>query len=141
MSWINSISPKVSYAVVAMLVACLLPFVFALLAKIAGGFNVKTDNVNPREFFAKTTGLSARLNAAQNNSFESLPIFLASVLVAMYCFVPQNIINQMAWLYVVLRVVYGVAYALNMPTFRSTVWGLSLLCPLSLFYFSIRLVS
>lgn len=130
----------IGYAILAMLVACLLPFFFALFAKIFGNFDFKTDNANPRAFFAKATGRSARLNAAQNNSFESLPMFLAAVLVAMYCFVPQPIVNAIAWLYVLLRVIYGLAYAFDMPTFRSLIWGLSLVCCVLLFYFAIRLV-
>lgn len=140
MTNIISIFPAdLSYAIVAMMVACLLPFGFAFGAKMAGGFDFKNDNANPRAFFAKSTGLSARLNAVQLNSFESLPIFLAGVLVAMYCFVPQNVVNAMAWLYVVLRVLYGFAYAFDMATFRSVIWGLSLLCPLMLFYFSLAM--
>ena len=63
------------------LIACLMPYVFTIIAKIAAGFNVK-DNQNPREFLAKSTGLAARANAAQQNSFESLPLFIASILIA-----------------------------------------------------------
>ncbi|MDO4700579.1 MAG: MAPEG family protein [Moraxella sp.] len=140
MSWIQYFPSGIGYALTAMLVASVLPFVFALLAKITGGFDFKKDNANPRAFLAQATGVSARLNAAQQNSFESLPIFLAAVLVAMYCFVPQYIVNALAWLYVLLRLVYGVAYALNMATFRSLIWGLSLLCCVWLFYFAIKVI-
>lgn len=140
MSWVQSFPPSMSYAVMAMVVASLLPFVFALLAKVAGGFDFKRDNANPRAFLAQTKGMSARLNAVQANSFESLPIFLASVLVAMHCFVPQAVVNVLAWLYVLLRIIYGLAYAFNMATFRSLIWGLSMFCCLWLFYFAIRVV-
>ena len=122
----------------ALMSACVLPFIFAFLAKMTGGFDLKKDNQNPRAFLAQTKGLSSRLNAVQANSFESLPIFIGAVLIAMYCFVPQNVINGMAWLYVVLRIIYGVAYAMNLATFRSVVWGLSLMCCLQLFYFAIK---
>lgn len=140
MSWIQYFPSGIGYALTAMLVASVLPFVFALLAKITGGFDFKKDNANPRAFLAQATGVSARLNAAQQNSFESLPIFLVAVLVAMYCFVPQYIVNALAWLYVLLRLVYGAAYALNMATFRSLIWGLSLLCCVWLFYFAIKVI-
>ena len=135
MSMIEAFPSDLSYAIVALMVACVLPYVFALLAKKAGGFALK-DNKNPRAFLANTTGLSARLNAAQANSFEGLPIFIGAVLLAMYVFVPQNVINFLAWFYVLLRVLYGVAYALDMATFRSVIWGLSLGCCLLLFYFA-----
>lgn len=140
MNWILHVPNGTHYAIVALMVACVLPFVFAFLAKMAGGFDFKADNHNPRAFLAQTTGLSARLNAVQANSFESLPIFIGAVLVAMYCFVPQNVVNGMAWLYVMLRLIYGVAYAMNLATFRSVIWGLSLVCCLQLFYFAIKMI-
>lgn len=140
MNWILHVPNGTHYAIVALMVACVLPFVFAFLAKMAGGFDFKADNQNPRAFLAQTTGLSARLNAVQANSFESLPIFIGAVLVAMYCFVPQNVVNGMAWLYVVLRLIYGVAYAMNLATFRSVIWSLSLVCCLQLFYFAIKMI-
>ena len=57
------------------LAACLLPYVFTGIAKMAGGFKAR-DNQNPREFLAQTKGVAARANAAQQNSFESLPLLL-----------------------------------------------------------------
>ncbi|WP_019519773.1 MAPEG family protein [Faucicola boevrei] len=124
--------------ILAMVVACLLPFVFAMLAKILSGFKRK-DNENPRHSLATATGMAARANAVQQNSFESLPIFLASVLTALLFFVPLSVVAKLAWLYVVLRVVYAVAYVMNWATFRSLIWLLSMACPLLLFYIVIRL--
>lgn len=140
MSLIHLMPYDIKYTIGAVMVACLLPYVFAILAKQVGGFDFKKDNHHPREFLAKTTGLSARLNAVQANSFESLPIFIGAVLFATYCFVPQNIINALAWLYVVLRVIFGVAYAYDLALFRSVVWGLSMICCLQLFYLSIKML-
>lgn len=136
MNLITSFPDKISYAIIALMVACLLPYVFAILAKKTGGFDFRADNHHPRDFLAKTTGLSARLNAVQANSFESLPIFIASVVIATYLFVPQNVINFLAWFYVLLRVLYGVAYAMDWASLRSVLWGLSLGCCLMLFYFA-----
>lgn len=126
-------------AIYAMLAAGLLPFVFTILAKSVGGFTAK-DNKNPRAFLANTTGLAARANAVQQNSFETLPIFLASVLCAMYIIVPQSIINQFAWLYVFIRIGYGVAYIMNWSLFRSVLWALSMACIVLLFIASIRVL-
>ena len=140
MNWILYIPKDTHHAIMALMSACVLPFIFAFLAKMTGGFDLKKDNQNPRAFLAQTKGLSSRLIAVQANSFESLPIFIGAVLIAMYCFVPQNVINGMAWLYVVLRIIYGVAYAMNLATFRSVVWGLSLMCCLQLFYFAIKVL-
>ncbi len=125
-------------AVWAMVVASLLPVVMAMTAKVFGGFGL-ADNAHPRDFLQQTTGASARANAAQQNSYETLPIFLAAVIAAMLLFVPQSIINIIAWLYVIIRVGYCVAYITNLATFRSILWVLSMACPLMLFYLAIRI--
>ncbi len=134
---IQTNNPKV--AIYAMLVACFLPMCFAIIAKILGGFKPK-DNANPREFLDKLSGMPARANAVQQNRYESLPIFLASVIVAMLFFVPQPVINQLAVLYVGIRIAYGFAYLFNLALFRSILWGLSMACIFMLFMVSLRVV-
>jgi len=134
----GAMSDSAAIAIWAMVVASLLPVTLAMLAKVFGGFNL-ADNANPREFLQQTTGASARANAAQKNSYETLPIFLVAVLTAMLFFVPQAIINNLAWLYVLIRIGYCVAYITNLPMFRSILWVLSIICCLMLFYLAIRL--
>lgn len=128
-----------SSAIWAMLIAGLLPFGWAIVAKILGGFKAK-DNLNPRAFLANLEGLPARANAVQANSFESLPLFLAGVLLAVYCFVPQVIINGYAWAYVGLRILFGLAYLANLAILRSIIWGLSMVCVLMLFVLSVKML-
>lgn len=127
-------------AIMAMLVACLLPFVWTIVGKLMGGFRDR-DNADPRAFWARSTGLASRANAAQANSFETLPMFLAAVIVAMQFFVPQQVINGIAWLYVLLRVAYGLAYLKNWALLRSVIWALSLGCILMLFILATRMTA
>ena len=54
---------SISGIIYLILIACLLPYVFTIIAKKTAGFRAK-DNQHPREFLAKTTGLAARANAA-----------------------------------------------------------------------------
>lgn len=129
---------QVSVAIYCMIIASLLPFSFTLIAKVTAGFKPK-DNQNPRQMLAQTEGLAARANAAQLNSFETLPVFLAAVLMAQYMIVPQAIINQLAMAYVVLRVMYGFAYLANLASFRSVIWLLGLACPILLLIASARI--
>ncbi|MEC7119217.1 MAG: MAPEG family protein [Pseudomonadota bacterium] len=130
---------QVSVTIYCMLVACLLPFSFTLIAKIAGGFK-PSDNQNPRLMLAKLpNGLAARAHAAQLNSFETLPVFLAAVLMAQYMIVPQAVINNLAIAYVLLRVLYGIAYLANWASFRSVIWFLGLACPILLFVSAARI--
>lgn len=131
------VSDTAASAIWAMVVASLLPWAVSIVAKVSGGFKVR-NNAHPRDFLQGMTGVAARANAAQQNSYETLPIFLAAVLVAMLFFVPQLIINALAWLYVLTRVGYCTAYITNLATFRSILWVLSMACCLMLFYLAIR---
>lgn len=119
--------------------ACLLPYVFTMIAKAAGGFKVR-DNQNPREFLAKTSGLAARANAVQQNSFESLPLFIAAILMAEYMVVPQFMIMTLGIAYLVLRFIYGICYLTNLATLRSIIWFMSMACPIYLLILIIKMV-
>ncbi|MFD1437333.1 hypothetical protein HLH14_01715 [Acinetobacter sp. ANC 4282] len=129
---------SISGIIYLILIACLLPYVFTVIAKKTAGFKGR-DNQNPRDFLAKTTGLAARANAAQQNSFESLPLFIAAILMAEYMVVPQTVIMTFGIAYIVLRIVYGICYLANWATLRTIVWTLSLLCPICLLLLVIKL--
>lgn len=129
---------SISGIVYLIIIACLLPYVFTVVAKMAGGFKLE-DNQNPREFLAKTTGLAARANAVQQNSFESLPLFIAAVLMAEYMVIPQVVVMMFGIAYIVLRIIYGICYLANWATLRSIVWMLSLLCPICILLMVIKL--
>lgn len=128
----------ISGIILIIIVACLLPYVFTLIAKSKGGFQAK-DNRNPREFLARATGLSARANAVQQNSFESLPLFIAAILMAEYMVIPERFILTLGWAYIVFRVIYGICYLANLATLRSIIWFFSLLCPIFLFVITIKM--
>ena len=108
------------------LVACLLPIVAAGVAKWGsfsrpvgeGGY----DNEDPRAWLARQSGRRARANAAQANSFEALPLFVAAVLTAQQLQVQQVLIDGLALAFVVLRVAYLVLYVTNRAAARSWVW-------------------
>ena len=129
---------NISGIIYLILIACLLPYVFAMIAKKTAGFKAK-DNQHPRDFLAKTTGLAARANAAQQNSFESLPLFIAAILMAEYMVISQTVIMTFGMAYIVLRIRYGICYLANWATLRSIVWLLSLLCPILLLVLVIKL--
>lgn len=124
-------------AIYAMVVASLLPLGFAIAAKMLGGFKAE-DNQHPRLFLAELAQHNPpayRAHCAQENSWEMLPIFLASVLLALFMVVPMESINKLAWAFILLRIGYGAAYIANLDMLRSCLWVLSLACPLLLFYF------
>nr|MBF0682295.1 MAPEG family protein [Pseudomonas sp.] len=120
------------------LVACLLPIACAGIAKFKsfgkprrnGGF----DNNNPRQWLAGLQGWQARANAAQMNSFEALPIFIAGVLVAEHLQASQALINGLALAFIAARIGYIGAYLADKANLRSILWALGLVCCIALFF-------
>jgi uncharacterized MAPEG superfamily protein len=118
------------------LLACLLPIVAAGVAKWGtfsrsvreGGF----DNEDPRAWLARQTGRRARANAAQANSFEALPLFIAAVLTAQQLQVQQELIDGLALAFVLLRVVYILLYVTNRAAARTLVWSAGLAVSIAL---------
>lgn len=122
----------------SLIVAAMLPFVCAVVAKKGmigvprqqGGY----DNHLPRAWLARQTDWRARANAAQANSFEALPLFMAAVIVAHQLGVHQVRLDLLAFLFVVLRLVYILLYLADLATARSAVWALALLVNLAIFF-------
>ncbi|MFZ4498985.1 MAG: MAPEG family protein [Burkholderiales bacterium] len=117
------------------LVAGLLPITAAAAAK--WGFK-HYDNANPRAWLAQQTGFRARGNAAQQNSFEGLPLFIGAVMVASFTQGPQPIIDQLAVVYVISRVAYIICYVADRPRLRSLVWTVGIGCNIALFVVASR---
>jgi uncharacterized MAPEG superfamily protein len=110
------------------LIAALLPIVCAGLAKSGrigkprreGGY----DNVNPREWLARQTDWRARANGAQANSFEALPFFIGAVIIAHQLGAHQAWLDVLAFVFIVLRMLYIMMYVAGMGSARSAVWCL-----------------
>ena len=103
------------------LIAALLPYPFAILAKAGGNYS----NHNPRNEAVWAEGFRKRAHGAQQNAFEAFPPFAAGVLIAWQLGGGREWLGGMAIAWVVLRVLYGVAYLVDMPALRSTLWILA----------------
>lgn len=120
------------------LAACLLPIVCAGIAKSKGfgkprregGF----DNRNPRQWLAALQGWQARANAAQQNSFEALPIFIAGVLIAERLHAVQGRVDVLAGVFVAARLGYIAAYVADRAMLRSLLWVVGLGVSIALFF-------
>lgn len=71
--------------------------------------------------------VTGRLQRAQNNLFETLPLFAIAILVAHSAGREGTLTLIGAWLYLIARVAYVPLYAMGIPVIRSIVWGASLL--------------
>ncbi len=119
---------SLTLAHICILIAALLPIVCVGIAK-GGMFGKRRseggyDNHDPRAWLAKQTGYRARANAAQANSFEALPLFIAGVLIAQQTQARQGLVNALAVAFVVLRVTYIWLYVSDRQMARSAVWFL-----------------
>ena len=126
----------------AVLMAALLPIVCAGLAKSGmfgkprrdGGY----DNENPRAWLARQKDWRARANAAQANSFEALPFFMAAVIIAHQLGAQQGRLDILAFLFVVLRILYIMMYVGGMANVRSIVWALAFAVNVAILFIGYR---
>jgi uncharacterized MAPEG superfamily protein len=124
------------------LIAALLPIVCAAVAKSGmfgkprreGGF----DNDNPRAWLARQTDWRARANAAQANSFESLPFFIGAVIIAHQLGAHQVRLDVLAFVYIVLRMMYIMMYVAGLSTARSIAWTLAMAVNIGILFVGYR---
>lgn len=114
------------------LIAMFLPWTAAVYAKKKGGYTA-ADNHRPRDFLNRLQGEAARADAAQKNSFEIFPAFAAAVIIAVLQGGNPAVINLLATLFVVSRIVYIYCYIRDTASLRSAVWAVGLLCIVGLF--------
>jgi uncharacterized MAPEG superfamily protein len=124
------------------LLMALLPIVCAGLAKKSGFGKSRReggyDNVDPRQWLDKQSGWAARANAAQANTFESLPFFFAAVLIAHQLDALQSRLDVLAVVFVVLRIIYVMMYVAGMAKMRSGIWTVALLVNIAILFLGFK---
>ena len=124
------------------LIAALLPLGCAWLAKSGNLGKPRKDgdydNHDPRAWMAKQKDWRARANAAQANSFESLPFFIGAVIIAHLLGAGQTMLDMLAFFYVMLRIFYVMMYVSDMPTARSAVWAVGLFVNIAILFLGYR---
>ena len=114
-------------------------FVSALLIYVAkipvakamneqGGY----DNHLPRQQQAQLTGFGARALAAHQNSFEAFLLFAVGVLMAHTTQTAGWLIDTLAIIFVIARIIYLLCYWADLAWQRSLVWFVGLVCSLLL---------
>lgn len=117
-------STELTLAVWMLIIALVQIFLPAMLRNRETGIDY---NAGPRDEAGPPVGIiTARLQRAQRNLFETLPLFLAAVIIAHITGNEGSLTLIGAWLYVVARVLYIPAYGFGIPYIRSLIWGISL---------------
>lgn len=136
------ITPHFTVAYGCVLIAALLPWLCAAIAKYGmfgksrqdGGY----DNHNPRAWLARQEDWRARANSAQANSFEALPFFIGAVIIAHQLGAPQGGLDILAFAFIFLRLMYIMMYLADAATARSGVWVLALLVNIGILFLGFR---
>ncbi len=119
------------HVVLPIVVASAIPFALTSAIKLRG-FS-RRDNHQTRLWQAQLEGWQQRANWAQQNAFETLPIFIGAVILA-HLFAPGSVVAAVAaWTYPVLRIAYSVLFVTDHARTRSVVWLVSMAAVLALF--------
>ena len=92
------------------------------------------DDAKPRDPGSYETGLRERALGAHQNGLEAFPFFAAAVLLAEFRTAPQNLINELSVLFVIVRTAYVLTYVGNRPSLRSILWTLGFLITVAIFF-------
>ncbi|EHL30630.1 MAPEG family protein [Legionella drancourtii] len=118
--------------IICLFVAVLLPY---LLKMVVGYFMQKEsvyDNHHPRTQQARLVGIGARAVAAHQNGFESLLVFATAALTALATNHVGVMVQVLAVVYIVSRIIYNVFYLQDLASLRSLTWFVGFLCCLAI---------
>ena len=97
-------------AYTCVLIAIIMPLVWAMYCKTPHFKANDYDNNSPRPMLDKLEGRYQRANWAQQNSFEILPGYVAAVIVAHWAGANQTILDGLAVTFIISRVLFAICY-------------------------------
>jgi uncharacterized MAPEG superfamily protein len=92
------------------------------------------DNARPRDPAFYEEPIAARALGAHLNGIEAFPFFAVAVLLAEFRTGPQRVIDELAVLFLIVRIAYVFTYLGNRPTLRSILWGVGLAINIGIFF-------
>ena len=92
------------------------------------------DNSKPRDGAFYADPIRARALGAHQNGIEAFPFFAAAVLLAEFRQAPQHLIDELAILFVIVRIAYVFTYLGDRPTLRSILWSLGFAINVAIFF-------
>ena len=81
-----------------------------------------------------TSRFGARALGAHQNGIEAFPFFAVAVLLAEFRAGPQRLINELAILFLIVRIAYVLTYLGDRPTLRSILWSIGFAINLAIFF-------
>ena len=92
------------------------------------------DNSRPRDPAFYADAIRARALGAHQNGIEAFPFFAVAVLLAEFRAAPQHLIDELAILFLIVRISYVFTYLGNRPTLRSILWSIGLAINIAIFF-------
>jgi uncharacterized MAPEG superfamily protein len=92
------------------------------------------DNSRPRDPAFYADPIRARALGAHQNGIEAFPFFAVAVLLAEFRQAPQHLIDELAILFVIVRIAYVFTYLGDRPTLRSILWSLGFAINVAIFF-------
>jgi uncharacterized MAPEG superfamily protein len=92
------------------------------------------DNSRPRDPAFYQDAIRSRALGAHQNGIETFPFFAFAVLLAEFRAAPQNLINELAVLFLIVRIAYVLTYIGNRPRLRSILWNLGMTINVAIFF-------
>jgi uncharacterized MAPEG superfamily protein len=92
------------------------------------------DNARPREPSFYEGAIRARALGAHQNGIEAFPFFAVAVLLAEFRQAPQHLIDELAVLFLIVRIAYVFTYLGNRPTLRSILWSIGFAINVAIFF-------
>lgn len=113
-----------------------LPFVVVGVARVQAGYNQEMMAA-PRAAFDKLPAFGQRATWAHQNSWESFTLFSVAALMAYAVGLTSEWAGWAAIAYLPIRLLYSVAYILNVPVLRSLMFASGTVCIITLVGLSI----
>jgi len=92
------------------------------------------DNSRPRDPAFYNGPIASRALGAHQNGIEAFPFFALAVLLAEFRTGPQRLIDELAVLFLIVRIAYVLTYLGDRPTLRSILWSIGFAINLAIFF-------
>jgi uncharacterized MAPEG superfamily protein len=92
------------------------------------------DNAKPRDPVFYEDAIRARALGAHQNGIEAFPFFAIAVLLAEFRLGPLHLIDELAVLFLIVRIAYVFTYLGNRPTLRSILWSIGFAINVAIFF-------
>jgi uncharacterized MAPEG superfamily protein len=116
-----------------MIFAAVILYLLTIAPVKALGFRT-FDNSNPRNPAFYKPGPATRALGAHMNGIETFPFFAVAVLLAEFRHEPQHRIDMLAVSFVVIRLLYVLAYLGDRPTTRTLLWNMGFAANAGIFF-------